>query len=107
VDRNGELRLYEGVVKATDDAVAAEQSLIDREAREAAGLKATQAKFDTQSQQFKSLVQQLSDLAEPPGFREQSAFLFNYLKAVGDEVQKLQDEAKKAAEEAQKVPSSK
>ncbi len=105
--RDGELRLYEGVVKAAADAVAAERSLIDREAREAAALKDTQAKFDTQSKQFKSLVQQLSDLAEPPGFKEQSAFLFNYLKAVGDEIQKLQDEAKKAADEAEKVPPSK
>ncbi len=103
--RDGELRLYEGIVKAADDAVAAQRSLIDREAREAVALRDTQAKFDTQSKQFKSLVQQLSDLAEPPGFREQSAFLFNYLKAVGDEIQKLQDEAKKAADAAEKMPS--
>jgi len=105
--RDGELRLYEGVVKAAADAVAAERSLIDREDREAAALKDTQAKFDTQSEQFKSLVQQLIDLAEPPGFKEQGAFLLNYLKAVGDEIQKLQDEAKKAADEAEKVPPSK
>jgi hypothetical protein len=104
--RDGELRLYEGVVKAAADAVVADRSLIDREAREAAALKDTQAKFDTQSKQFKSLVQQLNDLAKTPGVKEQGAFLFGYLKAVGEEVQKLQDEAKKAADEAKKVPAS-
>jgi hypothetical protein len=104
--RDGELRLYEGVVKAATDAVVADQSLVDQEARTAAALKDTQAKFDTQSKEFKSLVQQLNDLAKTPGVKEQGAFLFGYLKAVGEEVQKLQDEAKKAADEAQKAPAS-
>lgn len=104
--RDGELRLYDGVVKAAAAAVVADRDLADREAREAAALKDTQAKFDTQSKQFKSLVQQLNDLAKKPGVKEQGAFLFGYLKAVGEEVQKLQDEAKKAADEAKKVPAS-
>jgi len=104
--RDGELRLYEGVVKAAADAVAAQRSLIDQEARETAALKETQAKFDTQSTQLKSLVQQLSDLAEPPGLKEQSAFLLEYFKSVGKEIQKLRDEAKKAADKAAAVPAS-
>jgi len=104
--RDGELRLYEGVVQAASDAAAAQRSLIDREARETVALKDTQAKFDTQSKQFKSLVQQLTDLAEPPGFRQQAAVLFDYLRAVGDEIQKLRKEAKTAADEAEKVPAS-
>jgi hypothetical protein len=105
--RDGELRLYDGVVKAAADAIAAERALADREAREAAALKDTQAKFDTQSTQFRSLVQQLGVLAESPGFREQSAFLFGYLKDIGDEIERLQAEAKKAADDAKKVSPTK
>jgi hypothetical protein len=103
--RDVELRLYEGVVKAAADAVAAQRNLLDREAREAAALKDTQANFDLQSKQIKSLVQQLSELAEPRAFREQSAFLLGYLRSVGDEIQKLRDEAKKAADKAATVPA--
>jgi hypothetical protein len=101
--RDAELRLYEGVVKAAADAVIAERDLADREAREAAALRATQAKFETQSTQLKGLVQQLGELAEPPGFREQRAFVFGYLRQIGEEIERLQEEARKAAEEAGKV----
>jgi len=101
--RSGELNLYEGVVKAAADAIAAERDLADLEARETAALKGTQAKFDTQSTQFKSLVQQLEVLARSPGIQEQAAFLFGYLKEVGDEIERLRAEAEKAADEAKKI----
>lgn len=101
--REGELKLYEGVVKAVRDAVTADQALRDREAQDAAALKQTQAKLDTQAKQLKGLVQQLGELAEPPNFKEQTAFLFEYFKAVGEEVKKLREESAKAGQAAEKA----
>lgn len=101
--REGEIKLYEGVVSAVRDAVAADQALRNREAEDAATLKQTQVRLDTQAKQLKSLVQQLGELAEPPDFKEQTAFLFEYFKAVGEEVKKLREESAKAGEEAKKA----
>ncbi len=103
--RDAEQRLYDGVLRATAETVAAERSLINREAQEAAALKERQAKFDTQTKELKSLTQQLSELAEPPGFKEQSAFLFDYFKSVGDEIRKLRKEADEAADKAAALPA--
>lgn len=101
--RERELELYEGVVTAIREAVTAEQALRDREAQDAAALKQTQAKLNTQAKQLKSLVQQLGELAEPPDFEEQTAFLFEYFKVVGEEVKKLHEESTKAARKAEEV----
>jgi hypothetical protein len=100
--REGEIKLYDSVAKATNDAVVADRALRVREAQDLAALKETQARLDTQAKQLKSLVQQLGELAEPPTLQEQTAFLFEYFKSVGEEVKKLREESKKAEQEAEK-----
>lgn len=99
--RQGARSLFDDTVDEATRRIDAERARIERAAAERKELRDGQVKVDTESvQRLDALTAQLKELTTQPGYKDRAKFLVDYFTRTKKEVDKLNEDAQKAEQEA-------